>query len=59
LFNILAGILLDDWGGCRNFEELNNLWGVLGGSCIPSVVYKMRLVKIQASTAQIAPEITN
>lgn len=41
-----------------NFEALNNLWGVFGGCYFPSVVYKMRLVKIQADTAQIAPEIT-
>lgn len=41
-----------------NFEELNNLWGVLGGSYFPSVVYKMRLIKIQDNSTQIAPEIT-
>lgn len=26
-----------------NFEELNQLWGIMGGKYIPSVVYKMRL----------------
>jgi hypothetical protein len=41
-----------------NFEELNNLWGVLGGSYFPSVVYKVRMVRVQASTAMPAPEIT-
>jgi hypothetical protein len=41
-----------------NFEELNNLWGVLGGSYFPSVVYRMRLIKVQADTSEVAPEIT-
>lgn len=41
-----------------NFEALNNLWGILGGSYFPSVVYKVRLVKIQADTAAETPEIT-
>ena len=41
-----------------NFEALNNLWGVMGGAYFPSVVYKVRMVRIQ--TAQTAPsdEIT-
>jgi hypothetical protein len=42
-----------------NFEELNNLWGVLGGAYFPSVVYKVRLVKVQAAGATDAPEITD
>lgn len=41
-----------------NFEELNNLWGVLGGAYFPSVVYKVRLVKVQAADVAAAPEIT-
>jgi len=41
-----------------NFEELNNLWGVLGGAYFPSVVYKVRLVKLQAADVAPAPEIT-
>jgi hypothetical protein len=39
------------------FEELNNLWGVLGGTYLPSVVCKFRLVKIQAGDALRAPEV--
>lgn len=39
-----------------NFEELNNLWGVLGGSYFPSVVYKVRMVKVQSTTVKPAPE---
>jgi hypothetical protein len=31
-----------------NFEELNQLWGVMGGKYIPSVVYKMRLAYIDS-----------
>jgi hypothetical protein len=41
-----------------NFEELNNLWGVLGGAYFPSVVYKIRMVKVQLDTTEPAPEIT-
>ncbi len=40
------------------FEELNNLWGVLGGTYLPSVLCKFRLVKIQAGDLVEAPEIT-
>jgi hypothetical protein len=31
-----------------NFEELNQLWGIMGGKYIPSVVYKMRLAYIDS-----------
>lgn len=34
-----------------NLEELNHLWGVLGGAYFPSVLYKVRLVSIQADQA--------
>lgn len=32
-----------------DFEELNHLWGILGGSYFPSVVYKMRVLAIEGS----------
>ncbi len=32
-----------------SFEELNQIWGILGGKYTPSVIYKLRLVPIQAS----------
>lgn len=41
-----------------NFEALNNLWGILGGSHFPSVVYKVRLVKVMADQPLPEPEIT-
>ncbi|MCY1398746.1 hypothetical protein D3C76_618950 [compost metagenome] len=41
-----------------NFEELNNLWGVLGDAYFPSVVYKVRMVKVQLDEIEDAPEIT-
>jgi hypothetical protein len=41
-----------------SFEELNNLWSVLGGTCLPSVVYKVRLVRIEGSQTLEASEIT-
>lgn len=31
-----------------NIEELNQLWGIMGGKYIPSVVYKMRLAYIDS-----------
>lgn len=41
-----------------DFEALNNLWGVMGGAYFPSVVYKLRMIRIQAADAQPADEIT-
>ncbi len=32
-----------------NFEQINHLWGILGGKYQPSVMYKARLIAIQAS----------
>lgn len=32
-----------------NFEQVNHLWGVLGGKYQPSVLYKVRMVSIQNS----------
>lgn len=31
-----------------SFEELNHLWSVLGSAYLPSVLYRVRLVKVQA-----------
>jgi Pvc16 N-terminal domain len=42
-----AEIILDLYS--LNFEQLNHLWGILGGKYQPSVMYKARLVPIQAS----------
>lgn len=36
------------------FDELNQLWSVMGGKYIPSVVYKMRLAMIQDAPEQAA-----
>lgn len=41
-----------------NFEQLNHLWGVLGGTYLPSVLYKVRLVEIQRDETVAGPEIT-
>ena len=30
-----------------NFEQINHLWGILGGKYVPSILYKMRLLPIQ------------
>jgi hypothetical protein len=29
-----------------NFEQLNHLWGILGGKYLPSVLYKIRRVTV-------------
>ncbi|HAR39350.1 MAG: hypothetical protein A2W86_09165 [Bacteroidetes bacterium GWD2_45_23] len=30
-----------------SFEELNNIWGTLGGRQLPSVIYKIQLIQIE------------
>ena len=39
------------------FEELNNLWSMLGGTHFPSVVYKVRMVKVQLAETSPVPEV--
>ena len=41
-----------------SFEALNNLWGVMGGAYFPSVVFKVRMVRIQRAQTAPADEIT-
>lgn len=41
-----------------NLEQLNHLWGVLGGAYFPSVLYRVRLVRVQRDESTAAPEIT-
>ena len=38
-----------------SFTDLSNLWGMLGGSYLPSVLYRMRLISIDGS--QISAQI--
>ena len=40
-----------------DFEQLNHLWGVLGGAYFPSVLYKVRLVQVQRDETLVGPEI--
>ncbi|MBK9337284.1 MAG: DUF4255 domain-containing protein [Lewinellaceae bacterium] len=35
-----------------NFEQVNHLWGVLGGKYVPSVLYKLRLLPIHYGRTQ-------
>ncbi len=43
-----------------SFEELNNIWGTLGGRQLPSVIYKVQLLHIEReSKLGTAPVITN
>lgn len=39
------------------FEQINHLWGSLGGKQVPFVMYKVRLVKIEDPIAREAPVI--
>jgi hypothetical protein len=39
------------------FEQINHLWGSLGGKQSPSVMYKVRLVRIQSLSAEETPVI--
>lgn len=41
-----------------NFEQMNYIWGVLGGDHFPSVMYKLRLIKLQRDVDVAGPEIT-
>ena len=36
-----------------NFEQVNHLWGTLGGKYLPSVLYKVRLVTIEDDTPDV------
>lgn len=40
-----------------SFEQINHLWGSLGGKQVPFALYKVRLVKIQSRFALDAPLI--
>ncbi|MDO6818898.1 DUF4255 domain-containing protein [Zobellia sp. 1_MG-2023] len=39
------------------FEQINHLWGSLGGKQVPFAMYKIRLVKVQENSGQDAPLI--
>lgn len=39
-----------------NFEQMNHLWGILGGKYLPSVLYKMRVIGIEDETADASAE---
>ncbi len=41
------------------FEQLNHLWGILGGKYYPSVMYKVRLVTIFGDEGEEASVITS
>lgn len=51
----LAKLIFDFYN--LNFEQLNHLWAVLGGAYYPSVLYKVRMVKIQLDETIEGPEI--
>ncbi len=42
-----------------NFEQLNHIWSVLGGHHYPSVLYKVRVVKVQRNRQEDGAEISS
>lgn len=42
-----------------NFEQLNHIWSISGGTQFPSLLYKVRLVKIQPEDETEGPEINS
>lgn len=40
-----------------NFEQLNHLWGMLGGKYLPSVLYKMRMITIDEYITEAEGEL--
>ncbi len=41
------------------FEQLNSIWGTLGGKSVPSVLYKVSILTIESHTIQDIGEPTN
>ena len=39
------------------FEELNNIWGTLGGRQMPSVIYKVQIIQIKQDKKRSATEV--
>lgn len=39
------------------FDELNNVWGILGGRQLPSVIYRIQLIQIEQDKIQSAAEV--
>jgi hypothetical protein len=39
------------------FEQINHLWGSLGGKQVPFAMYKVRLVSIKENSGKVAPVI--
>jgi len=40
-----------------NFEQINHLWGTLGGKYLPSALYKMRLITIDEAFTEAEGEL--
>lgn len=40
-----------------SFEQMNHIWSISGGAQFPSLLYKVRLVKIQPEDEVEGPEI--
>ena len=39
------------------FDELNNIWGMLGGRQMPSVIYRIQLIQIEQDKLQSAADV--
>jgi hypothetical protein len=53
--NSLEKLIFDIYN--LNFEHLNHLWSVLGSTYFPSILFKVRLVKVQLDVSVPAPPI--
>jgi hypothetical protein len=42
-----------------NFDQLNQLWSIIGGKYQPSVVYRMRMVTVDSVTDERKPDKRN
>lgn len=53
--HMIEKIILDLYS--LNFEQLNHLWGMLGGKYVPSVLYRLRLLPVQRDVTSPATPI--
>jgi hypothetical protein len=51
-FDVLEAFRLIIQQYSASFEQLNHIWGTLGGRQLPSVIYKIQLIKIDQKLLQ-------
>lgn len=53
----LQRLILDLYSA--DLEQLNQLWGIMGGSYFPSLIYQLRLLRIQGKDPIAGPRVTS